>query len=680
MSLEIENIKPIYFSNEEDIVRDVFLPLMKDSKSFFCVSGYFTTNIISELAIPFSHFFKHPESKCYFVISPNLSEEEKKNFIEAYQCDSSVSKWLLNISPEKIKSEYRDFFSYLIRSERLVIKVAILFEGMMHAKFWLFKSSDGDVVVHGSGNATKSGLLRNFEQYSVDKSWDGKLETYKCDEFEKRFSSFWNEDRSDCVVLPLNKQTVNDIFKSNNDAGYILSFEEASVLMDEINKKKSAEILTVPSWFCYRDGDYSHQGSALDSWISEKGCGILEIATGGGKTLTALLCASIALEKETKALVVIAVPNNPLIKQWGDDVRKFSIEPHDSEGIGTKRIVEMIKKINQKSKFVLGHDVIILTHDAIKNFEIKEALSAYKHKKMLIADEVHNLGSKSFVDYAPEFFDYRLGLSATPVRQYDEEGTEKLLRFFNGVVFEFSLKEAIGKCLVSFKYTLNKVYLTAEEFENWMELSNKISEASWSETEESKKYIEQLLIRRRAISESAEGKIKLFEDYIRSNENIICNTLVFSTDKNPAQLNQINNVLSDNNITFHQITGEESSNQGLMRNLIGAFKLGSLKVLTSKKVLDEGFNIPQIENAIFMASSGTKRTWVQRLGRVLRKCEGKKKAFVVDFIVLPPEINEKSKALLKSEIDRVQWFCSLASEFGNDALSMSNDIIKLLED
>ena len=94
--------------------------------------------------------------------------------------------------------------------------------------------------------------------------------------------------------------------------------------------------------------------------------------------------------------------------------------------------------------------------------------------------------------------------------------------------------------------------------------------------------------------------------------------------------------------------------------------------MTAKRVLDEGVNIPQIRKAYILASTTVERQWVQRRGRLLRKCSeiGKEFSVIHDFVVLPPQTKEKldddARSLVKSELNRVQEFFDLARNAGHD--------------
>lgn len=682
----LDSLSPVYFPSEVNIVKQLFLPVSKTSTGFECLSGYFSSKGIAELAEPLSILFRDPLAKGRFIISPNLSVEDKEALLAAYNKDESLFNFLIEneeVTQESLTTSTLKVVIYLITRKRLDIRIALMKQGMMHAKIWLFSTSEGKVAIHGSSNATKLGLITNFEQLVFSKEWDSESSKTIVDAYQNRFDSFWDGRRDDAYTLNLNDKTISDIISSTDSK---VTEEDLPELLHKLSRymeeKMMAQKLVIPKWLNFRDGDYKHQGEAIDAWVDKGYKGTLEIATGGGKTLTSLVCASIAFNSEEAGILVIAVPNKPLIKQWAEDVRHFSIRPIDTEGIGTKEIVRIIRRTIKEHEIIPQHSAIVLTHDALKTEEVKSVLSKYKNKIMLIGDEAHNLGSASFVDNPPKFIELRLALSATPERQYDPEGTLKLFNYFGPVVYEFSLEEAIGNCLVPFKYSAHKVYLNQEESDLWKEYTERINSLLWSEDKETKKLVEQLQIRRRAISEGAESKNLAFKNEIFTLKSRI-HSLAFCTDKGPEQLTAINDILREEGFLFHQITGDETSNKNLMQDVISSYKRGEIEILTSKKVLDEGFNIPPIKTAYFLASSGTVRTWVQRLGRVLRKSDdtGKKIAEIHDFIVFPTGNTKEFKSLVSNELKRMQWFMSLASKDRSldQAISISNELLTIKE-
>lgn len=685
--LVLDSLEPVYFPNELNIIEKLFLPVASTSSAFTCISGYFSSTVLAELAEPLAYLFQNPSSSGKFVVSPNLSAEDQTALLEAYDNGESILEFLFDdesITKSQLANSTLAAMKYLISKQRLDIRVALMKEGMLHAKVWIFQTPIGDVAIHGSGNATKSGLISNFEQLVFTKEWESDSGNKIVQSYANRFEQFWNGTRNDSFTLKFNDKTISDLYSKKHTVVNDEQFQKClKQLIEKMESENTLKKLKVPDWLQYRDGDYKHQGEAVDSWLSNEMKGTLEIATGGGKTLTSLVCSSLALEAESNAVLIIAVPNKPLIKQWVEDVIKFGVDPVDTEGMGTKNIVRNIRKTIKEHEFISKHSVFIITHDCLKEESFQDVLKKYPKKIMLIGDEAHNLGSESFVDSPPSFIDYRLALSATPERQYDPEGSEKLFNFFGPVVFQFTLEDAIDNCLVPFEYIAHKVYLMPEEADDWREITRKINKLSWSKEKETKKLVEQLQIRRRAISEDAKEKVDTFRVEVGKLVDRK-HSLAFCTDKSPKQLERVNEVLRDERFIFHQVTGEETGNKTLMRDVVNSYKLGNIEILTSKRVLDEGFNIPPIKTAYFLASSGTVRTWVQRLGRVLRKCSetNKVKAIVHDFVVFPPDCSQEYRSLVSGELKRMQWFMSLAlkSNSLDKAIDISNELISLKEE
>ncbi len=430
---------------------------------------------------------------------------------------------------------------------------------------------------------------------------------------------------------------------------------------------------------------------AVNAWFENNGRGILAIATGGGKTLTALVIASFVANQEASLLVIIAVPTIVLLEQWADDVRNFGVEPLNFQNFPTN---QQGQKINQSVRRLrLGNtkcEVIIATHEGLKSERVITVLEKAEQNTplMLIGDEVHNLGSIGFQSVAPNIFKYRLGLSATFVRQFDEAGTQFLLNYFGSVVFEFNLEDAIRVCLVPFDYHVHVVMLDEQEELEWGELTYEIRRLSYAaelaDGANEKERWKILCLKRRRIVESAAGKVKVLASILPANKSDIKRTLIFCTDKQPEQLNAVNDLLNNRHINFHQITAEETTNKNRLQKIIQAFDSDELQVLTSKRVLDEGFNIPQTKTAFLLASNTVKRQWIQRLGRVLRQYPktNKVKAVIHDFVVMPSHengaIDLDLKGLIKGELSRVQFFDALCQN-GLEKGGTADVIEQLLE-
>lgn len=690
--MSLEDLRPIYFPNEINVDSELFYPISSVSKSIKCMSGYFTSGVLAELAQSIMCYLKSNQSGIKFIISPNLTEEDLKVLIDAQNADEDILEKLFpkySVEEDNLRTKTLETFFYLLVSKKIELKVALLNKGMFHTKAWIFDTESGLATIHGSGNATISGLSLNFEQLTLSRSWKGGDAKQTCEDLESRFEQIWNDKYSGIHTFPLNKKTLESIQKFTNKKNaldndqLIKDLQELyEVYLDDLRVQNfSVQRLSIPSYLKYEEGDYKHQGMAVNSWFENKGKGILAIATGGGKTLTSLIAAGRLNAQLDNLYLVIAVPTLALLNQWAEDVYKFGVTPINSFGVPKARLKNSINESIRKIKSETSKcEVLIITHDALKS-ELMNLFEGWSEKInfMLIGDEVHNLGSKGFIANPPNFFKYKLGLSATHERQFDELGSNFLVEYFGDVVYEFSLEEAIGNCLVPYDYHVYKVFLTAEEEDDFKELTFKIKKLSYAanlpDGDSDKAKWSNLCLQRRRLIETAYNKISKFKEVfdLAKNEKKIEKTLIFCTDKNNEQITEINNYLNSLSINWHQVTSEETGNPKLLSSIVSEFKNNEYQVLTAMRVLDEGFNIPQTETAYLLSSNTVRRQWVQRLGRVLRLSPDtdKKKAVLHDFLVLPivdtAKIDKDLKALIKSECNRVLFFSGLSSNFMNES-------------
>ena len=279
----------------------------------------------------------------------------------------------------------------------------------------------------------------------------------------------------------------------------------------------------------------------------------------------------------------------------------------------------------------------------------------------------------TFYQIPPQVFDYRLGLSATPVRQYDEKGTEELIKYFGKICFAYDLSQAIGVCLTEYDYHVHFVSLTDEEMDDWHEITTQIARQRWKlENDEVDAQLGNLLRKRRLIIETAQNKLEILSQLLDSEvKDTLKYALIYATDKDPAQLTKVNSILHDKGLIFHQLTQKETASSKKAASILSSFQEGTIQVLTAKRVLDEGVDIPQIELAYILASTTVRRQWIQRRGRLLRKCQetGKNHATIHDFVVLPPDctpdsngrvLDKDERKIVRSELERVWEFSNLS--------------------
>jgi superfamily II DNA or RNA helicase len=429
----------------------------------------------------------------------------------------------------------------------------------------------------------------------------------------------------------------------------------------------------IPDWLNWTRPPYEHQREAVLAWEEEDRRGVLEMATGAGKTWTSLVAAIRAhYDSEGPTLLAIAVPFTPLLHQWADDCDRFGIQavmPTANSGSRLGKFAQLNDLVNELTLGARDFGCVVITHHLLGDPEFDAVMQDAADlgvTTMLIGDEVHRLGASRFVAQPPESFRHRLGLSATPSRQYDPEGTEKMYDFFGGTVFEYGLDQAIGTCLVEYDYYVEVVRLNWDEVEEFNELSRKIGAAYRPNQSMSENAAYAAAVRRRrAFLDAASGKLPALARALeRYGSSPLSHTLIYSSSRESGQIGEVQALLDERGISNSRITYRETPNLALVQETIERFRAGDIAVLNAMKVLDEGFNIPEITTAFLFASTGTEREWTQRRGRVLRTAPGKDRATIVDFVVLPPADVAPTPAAqryIDGELVRVEAFARFAA-------------------
>ena len=678
----LSQVRPLYMLPADPLVEEVLIPSFQSASSVSCMVGFFSSTILAELAPGLATFVNSSEGTFRLIVCPILSEEDRRAIESGFAQPSDLAQKVLEnllITEDRIQEHTLDCLTWLLRAGRIEIKVALMRDALFHPKVWLFRDQDEVVAVHGSSNLTLSGIRKNVEQIAVSKSWEDSNQRYITQKLTDQFSALWEDSDDNCIVVDIPSAIRERLFKTHktisppteSDLNDLYRRVSSYVRGASTTYQSEIKRFEIPPWLQYEEGPFDHQGKAVRAWCEAGHNGVLEMATGSGKTIAAMICSHRLYESTKPLLIVVAAPYVPLIQQWCDEIVTFGIRPINlTEANGPRGRARALGRLRrQLQSGASDAEAVVVSHRTLSDPRFQAELARFSCTTLLIADEAHNLGSEGFIANPPVFFDHRLGLSATPVRQYDKDGTEALLDFLGPVVFRFSLEDAIGKCLVEYDYFVHSVALTNDEMDRWYEFTERIRANSWRQERDGSPddYLTKLLRDRRAILETAENKIAALEEVIdHADLPHLRHTLIYTSDKEPRQLEAVNRLLSDRNILFHQLTYEETADREQTRRILQSFQEGTLRVLTAKRVLDEGVNIPQIKKAFILASTTVERQWVQRRGRLLRKCEeiGKTHSEVHDFVVVPPNMDDDVRTLIRSELDRVQEFANLARNAG----------------
>jgi superfamily II DNA or RNA helicase len=648
--------------------------------------GFFSGAVLSALAPGLATYINDSQNSFRLIISPLVREEDQKAIEDGLSSDAILRRALedLVITEDLLQRHTLRCLSWLLHSGRMEIKVALMRDALFHPKVWLFHAGDDVMVAHGSSNVTYAGIRKNIEQIAVSKSWEDPNQRYITEKLSYQFERLWDNKDDTCVIVPM-PQAIRDQLLQNYRSDAPPTEDQLNGLYRRATRVSEARAhgepprlpsasFAVPSELHFGESPFEHQAQAVTSWCAAGYRGVLEMATGSGKTTTAMMCAYKLQQEHKPLLIVVGAPYLPLVEQWCGEVESFGLRPTNltTAGGATQRAVELQRLKRRLRSGLSDVEVVVVSHDTLCSVEFLEELASFPVGRLLIADEAHHLGRDAFIRHPPEFFEYRLALSATPIRQYDEGGTEELFKFFGPVTFKFTLEEAIGRCLVEYDYYVHPVYLTHDEMDQWYDLTGKIKQNAWRASEgEPNDYVSKLLRDRRALLETASGKIVELEKLLAKEDLVhLKHTLIYASDKAPGQLDAVNRVVREKGLLFHQVTAEETGNREQTMRIIRSFQSGEIQVLTAKRVLDEGVNIPQICKAFILASTTVERQWIQRRGRLLRTCPAIKKTHSVihDLLALPPGVDDgldsEARALVKSELRRAQEFARLARNAG----------------
>lgn len=691
MLSDVSTLRRSFYKLPEDpFALEILIPAFQESTAVRGVFGWFSSSWISRLAPGLAMYLQHPETRTIeMTVSPTLFEPERMVIEKAVRLtDAESAERIAEVfrqgrgDVDALAGHALDCLGWMLATGQLRLRIAVPEPSSnFHPKMWGFSDDRDYVIANGSGNATGRGIVAGVEQMTVTVSWD----EHDSEVYEQAEAALddWLHGRSIGInrvfdlpeaveariieTAPDTAPTESDYFdavEADGNPGWAGDPHESLRRRFARPVEASPPALQLPAWLRWRDGDYAHQGEAVDAWerSDPPERGILEMATGAGKTLTALVCATRVQQRnpDRPLLVVVSAPSRTLLAQWRSEVAKFglravapSLESNTDEALS--RALRQLR---------LGGTVALVVTNVMlcdPRFQATVQQGSADATLLLIADEAHGLGADGFIKNKPDFFEKRLALTATPIRQYDPDGTEEVFDYFGRPVYTFGLERAIGFCLTPYEYYVHAAALDTDELQEFAELTKRIGAAIGQDDDERR---DALLIQRRRIIETAEAKYSLLRSVLqRRGTRELSHALVYASAKNPEQYDRIAALLDELGIRWAGIT-QATSSSGI-RRAFEAFADGGFQVLLAKKLLDEGVDIPSTREAFIVASSSVEREWIQRRGRVLRQHPDKPFAIIHDFLALPPArhlANASSvRSILDGELGRAYAFAQHAS-------------------
>ena len=686
-----------YSSEQENIFEKFYLPALSNAALYKRAVGFFSLGIIFNTTAALSQLVEN-KGKIKIIFGKLISNVDLAQLQEGLEYNFSDD--LPNFSDiiEQNKGaiiEYRvRLLAYLFTSRQLEIKVALRRNGLFHQKIGVIEDPGGDKIsFNGSMNETVSALDPdvNSEEITVFKSWEEGQKDY-VDQHEKDFENLWsNRSSENTVVCDLPDVIREQINIIATDQSFSPSVDEEKRLLEEFfarEKVVSDVNPTIPqeingNTFEIRD----HQTAALRSWQDNDFNGILELATGTGKTITSIYGLTKITQSVPGISAVISVPYVDLAEQWMEQLRLFNIfgvKCYGNRNDWQPKVHEYLKRNQfEQTEFIC----LVVVNKTFKSAAFQSVLNSLDlNKTVFIGDECHHHMSKSFEEKLPVAARYKIGLSATPFHYLDDEANERIKGFYDKVVYSYTLYEAIETgILTRYEYFPIPVKLTAEEADEYFELSEKIGKLiARNGLNASKKdeHLQSLIMRRARLIGAAKNKLIELSKLL-SLQPVSPHSLFYCSDGKVSEYDidllenetlgedyeavkqrvAVAKLLEANKVRGSFFTADESRSQ--RTEILNNFKNGEINALIAIKCLDEGIDVPACSTAYILASSKNPRQFIQRRGRILRKSPGKDRAIIYDLVVVLPESaideDERESDFFKGELARVADFARHAS-------------------
>ena len=659
-------LRDVYDSDEEDILNDFYIPALSCSTEYKRLAGFFSSSALAAAAKGVSGFIKN-RGQMRLIVGAKLRKadvEAIKSGIE--DRERVISRMMINVLDNLESGFFKDHvraLAWMVAQNKLEIKVAIPMNagkithdiGIYHPKVGILSDDDNPrntISFSGSINESATGWRRNLEEFKVFRSWVGAQNAYlKAD--IAAFGKYWSGNPKRAMVIDIPTAVRKKLI------------EFAPETFDELLLKKHYSPTHSTLW--------KHQSDAVRSWVDNDYRGIFAMATGTGKTLAALSASGLP---GSASVTIILVPTIPLLEQWG----KKDIISYDKDAdivmCGGKwrwktilplKLAALRKRNEDYTPKHRLYVVATMRTAASKGFLLTWS-GIPASRVQIICDEVHHLGAPTYQDCTKIPSTRRLGLSATPDRNWDDEGTQNTIDYIGKTVCEYSIAEAIrDEHLAPYNYYPYFSFLTIPEWEDYKEKSHEIRReaarinATTKDPPKDQPFaykthkLERLLMERAIIKKKAKDKIRVIQDILRDIEAFPI--IVFCEDH--EQLDSIKNVMKSNARSFLMYYSSQPGKKMSMlerSKTLEQFRRGNSEVLLAMKCLDEGLDIPKCKGCIIVASANSTRQFIQRRGRILRELKGKT-AFLYDIIVLPPKAAKgrglAAETLIKQECTRV---------------------------
>lgn len=693
MSFKDLDLELHYDSEKYNLIEEFYTPVLSEAVEYYRAVGFFNSKSLSLVASGLKKFILN-KGRMKLVCGADLSPEDVKSIVLGCESPDEIltNNFFKDLDSleDHIKKDHIQVLGWMIANNMLDIKIAFKLDhfgnlksredGILHYKIGILKDFQNNYIsFSGSNNETAAAWSKNIESFDIFRSWYSGESDHLLEHIDLFNRTFMGKDEL-IKVIDVPNAVKNKLIDMSPVEFHDLKFHD-------VKSENNVNMENKPVLFEY-------QVEAIDNWFNNGKKGIFSMATGTGKTFTALGCLDKLLDEESKLVIIISVPYQHLIQQWKRSIEQFGILSKIDkiltvDGTNPKGKTQFKEYLLKIDLGFFNKMIVLTTHVSLASDDFTDSI---KNKNihsnfLLVGDELHGLGSHTRLQGLLNEYDYRLGLSATPERMYDDVGTSSLLDFFGDIVYSFDLEKALTEInpltnltyLTPYEYYPFFVELTYDELYDYEELTSKIAKECNDKGNKNINYkkVEGLLFNRANILKNAKDKfdkLRLILNELEDKDNL----LIYCSEKQIGKVLDI--VGNEFNLSVKSFTNKDNSKPQKSNNfksdrdiILEDFKNGFYSCIVSMHCLDEGVDVPSASKAILMCNSTNSREFIQRVGRVIRRHEKKTFAQVYDMIIKPSKFSEFSEIERKIFLKEKER----ADKIGKLALNKSSYVKKM---
>jgi len=635
MTLRDLGAKPFFNTSTDEVARQFLVPALSRSIRYDRGVGYFSSAWLRMVSIGLVNLAQNG-GVARIVASPKLAPQDWAALRQGNDAQNDPTLHAaLSRTIEELASDLTDdtltALAWAVADGLLEFRIAVPagdLDGDFHDKFGQFHDADGNAIAFNGSPNDSERAFRNYESISCFYSWLDERESKRVDLEIERFSRVWSNCDANVRVYPL-----PDAIRRN-----LVQFVERG---PRPYRKPDASPDKAP------DPKWRHQKEALKVFLG-KMHGILAMATGTGKTRTAIAILNELRDRDAISMAVVTMSGTDLLDQWRRELATKSPFP----------VYRAFAEYKEQQQFVNDpRGSLLLVSRQMLPSVLARLPEAAVRDGLIICDEVHGLGSEGLARSLKGLvkpFKYRLGLSATPDREYDPEGNQFIEDEVGPVIFEFGLEDAIERGILCELDYVPLEYTLSDDDRQAIRTAIKSYHARARAGQPASP--EDLYRQIATVRKSTLTKLAPFEEYLSAHPTLLRRCLIFVDNKGYGV--RVQELLLTVTGRFHTYFADDDREQ------LVTFSKGGTDCLVTCHRISEGIDIRSVNNVVLFASSRAKLETIQRLGRCLRidDANPEKRALVVDFVEstdksAPPDTDDSDQS---ADEERRQWFELLA--------------------